>query len=104
MRRTSRAASGETGTFMSDQPTADRLTGPAATSGDDLAVAAPELPRPQIREVTAHSIAGGLALLLTVLGVALGVGAIAVGGILADGGNKAAGIPLILAGGIILLG
>ncbi|MEU5010184.1 SPFH domain-containing protein [Streptomyces sp. NPDC021749] len=62
------------------------------------------MPRPQIREVAAHSIPGGLALLLTVLGAALGVGAIAVGGILADGGNKAAGIPLILAGGVILLG
>ncbi|GAB7031305.1 SPFH domain-containing protein [Streptomyces platensis] len=93
---------------MSDQPTADRLTGPSsgpgAAPGDDLAVTAPEMPRPQIREVAAHSIPGGLALLLTVLGAALGVGAIAVGGILADGGNKAAGIPLILAGGVILLG
>ncbi|MER6311945.1 SPFH domain-containing protein [Streptomyces sp. NPDC001657] len=61
------------------------------------------MPRPQIREVRAHSIAGGLALLLTVLGVALGVAGIAVGGILADGGNKAAGIPLILAGAAVLL-
>ncbi|MFU9033431.1 MULTISPECIES: SPFH domain-containing protein [Streptomyces] len=62
------------------------------------------MPRPQIREVRAHSIAGGLALLLTVLGVALGVAGIAVGGILADGGNKGAGIPLILVGAAVLLG
>ncbi|MBL1088625.1 SPFH domain-containing protein [Streptomyces sp. 9-7] len=91
---------------MSEKPAADHLTGPTSgpTAGDDLAVTAPEMPRPQIREVRAHSIAGGLALLLTVLGVALGVAGIAVGGILADGGNKGAGIPLILVGAAVLLG
>lgn len=31
----------------------------------------PEMPEPRVRETTAHSIPGGLGLLLTVLGVAL---------------------------------
>ncbi|MFD5392979.1 SPFH domain-containing protein [Streptomyces sp. NPDC127097] len=84
---------------MSDQTPADRTGGP----GDDLTVDAPEMPRPQVREVPAHSIGGGLALLLTVLGVALGIVAIISGGILGDGGNKATGVPLIIGGVLLLL-
>ncbi|MCZ1007714.1 SPFH domain-containing protein [Streptomyces lydicus] len=85
---------------MSDQTATDRTTGPGA----DLDVDAPEMPRPQVREVPAHSIAGGLALLLTVLGVALGIAMIVVGGILSDGGDKAVGAPMIIVGVALLLG
>ncbi|MFF3540939.1 SPFH domain-containing protein [Streptomyces platensis] len=84
---------------MSDQTPADRTGDP----GDDLTVDAPEMPRPQVREVPAHSIGGGLALLLTVLGVALGIALIIVGGILGDGGEKAAGVPMIIGGVVLLL-
>ncbi|MGW2390128.1 SPFH domain-containing protein [Streptomyces lydicamycinicus] len=84
---------------MTDQTSADRTGG----AGDDLTVDAPEMPRPQVREVPAHSIGGGLALLLTVLGVALGIAVIIVGGILGDGGNKAAAVPMIIGGVALLL-
>ncbi|AJC56225.1 SPFH domain-containing protein [Streptomyces sp. 769] len=65
---------------------------------------APEMPAPQVRERAAHSIPGGLALLLTVLGVALGVVVIVVGGITGNNGNKAAAIPLVLVGILLLVG
>ncbi|USA01503.1 SPFH domain-containing protein [Streptomyces lydicamycinicus] len=84
---------------MTDQTSADRTGG----AGDDLTVDAPEMPRPQVREVPAHSIGGGLALLLTVLGVALGIAVIIVGGILGDGGNKAAAVPMTIGGVVLLL-
>ncbi|MGW7576396.1 SPFH domain-containing protein [Streptomyces sp. NPDC054765] len=85
---------------MSDQTPAGRTTGP----GGGLSVDAPELPRPQVREVPAHSIAGGVALLLTVLGVALGIAVISVGGILGSGGNAAAAAPTVIAGVLLLIG
>ena len=44
--------------------------GPATDPAPD----APEMPTPQVREITAHSIPCGVGLLLTVLGVFLGVG------------------------------
>lgn len=87
------------GDHMTDQTPADRT----GDTGGDLTVDAPEMPRPQVREVPAHSIGGGLALLLTVLGVALGIAVIVVGGILGDGGNKAAAVPLIIGGVVLLL-
>ncbi|QIK11262.1 SPFH domain-containing protein [Streptomyces sp. Je 1-4] len=80
---------------MSDKAPADR-------PGGDLGVDAPEMPRPQVREVPAHSIGGGLALLLTVLGVALSIGLLIVGGILGSAGKDAAAIPMFI-GGILLL-
>ncbi|MGW1378107.1 SPFH domain-containing protein [Streptomyces sp. NPDC002446] len=83
------------------EPTPTELTTPP---GDEPAVDAPEMPRPQVRETPAHSIPGGLALLLTVLGVALGVAVIIVGGVLGNGGNNAAGVPLVIAGVLLLLG
>lgn len=85
---------------MSDQTPAGRTTGP----DDELAVDAPEMPGPQVREVTAHSIPGGVALLLTVIGVALGIAAISVGGVLGSGGHDAAAAPTVIAGVLILLG
>ncbi|MGY5126850.1 SPFH domain-containing protein [Streptomyces nigrescens] len=84
---------------MSDQTPADRTDGP----GGDLTVDAPEMPRPQVREVPAHSIGGGLALLLTVLGVALSIGLLIVGGIIGSGGNNAVAVPMFLVGVLLLL-
>ncbi|WP_329232400.1 MULTISPECIES: SPFH domain-containing protein [unclassified Streptomyces] len=69
-------------------------TGPGA----DLTPDAPEMPAPQVREVTAHSIPGGLGLLLTVLGVFLGVALAIVGGVLGSDGHNGVGIPLFVLG------
>ncbi|GGN41580.1 membrane protein [Streptomyces kronopolitis] len=85
---------------MSDQTPAGRGTGPDGAP----AVDAPEMPSPQVREVTAHSIPGGVALLLTVLGVALGIAAISIGSVLGSGGHGAAVAPIVVAGVLILLG
>ncbi|AZS76665.1 hypothetical protein DDE74_25820 [Streptomyces lydicus] len=76
---------------------------PADRPGGDLGVDAPEMPRPQVREVPAHSIGGGLALLLTVLGVALGIGLLIVGAIVGSSGNNAAAVPVILVGVLLPL-
>ncbi|PNE39164.1 MULTISPECIES: SPFH domain-containing protein [Streptomyces] len=75
-----------------------------ATPTPTASADAPEMPAPQVRERAAHSIPGGLALLLTVLGVALGVVVIVVGGITGNNGNKAAAIPLVLVGILLLVG
>ncbi|MFF7232250.1 SPFH domain-containing protein [Streptomyces sioyaensis] len=85
---------------MSDHTAAGQTAGPDG----ELAVDAPEMPRPQVREVTAHSIPGGVALLLTVLGVALGIAVICVGGILGSGGHDNAAAPTVIAGVLLLLG
>ncbi|MER5551618.1 SPFH domain-containing protein [Streptomyces sp. NPDC002793] len=74
-------------------------TGPGA----DLTPDAPEMPTPQVRETTAHSIPGGLGLLLTIVGVLLGVGLAIVGGVLASDGNKGAGIPLLVVGPLLTI-
>ncbi|MFH9835360.1 SPFH domain-containing protein [Streptomyces sp. NPDC017201] len=68
--------------------------GPAAELTPDT----PEMPEPQVREVTAHSIPGGLGLLLTVLGVFLGVALCIIGGVLGSDGNNAVGVPLFILG------
>ncbi|WP_031091722.1 SPFH domain-containing protein [Streptomyces sp. NRRL S-15] len=66
--------------------------------GADLMPDAPEMPAPQVRETTAHSIPGGLGLLLTVFGVFLGVALCIVGGVLGSNGHNGAGIPLFVLG------
>lgn len=66
--------------------------------GADLTPDAPEMPAPQVREMTAHSIPGGLGLLLTVLGVFLGVALAIVGGVLGSDGHNGIGIPLFVLG------
>ncbi|MEU5658107.1 SPFH domain-containing protein [Streptomyces sp. NPDC047737] len=66
--------------------------------GADLTPDAPEMPAPQVRETTAHSIPGGLGLLLTVLGVFLGVALAIVGGVLGSDGHNGVGIPLFVLG------
>ncbi|MEU8708491.1 SPFH domain-containing protein [Streptomyces sp. NPDC048565] len=66
--------------------------------GADLTPDAPEMPTPQVRETTAHSIPGGLGLLLTILGVFIGVALCIIGGVLGSDGNNAAGVPLFILG------
>ncbi|MFD6530067.1 SPFH domain-containing protein [Streptomyces sp. NPDC060184] len=61
------------------------------------------MPASQVREVTAHSIPGGLGLLLTVVGVLIGVGVIVVGGILGSGGNNGLGVPLVIVGILLVI-
>ncbi|MEU1087914.1 SPFH domain-containing protein [Streptomyces sp. NPDC005576] len=69
----------------------------------DLPVNAPKLPAAQVREVTAHSIPGGLGLLLTVVGVLLGVGVIVIGGVLGSGGDDGAGAALVIVGILLVI-
>ncbi len=74
--------------------TKDKST-PTADPGADL----PAMPEPQVREVPAHSIGGGLALLLGLVGLAAGVGMIVGATAVTGGGAKAALIvPGILIG------
>ncbi|GHA81007.1 MULTISPECIES: SPFH domain-containing protein [Streptomyces] len=64
----------------------------------DLTPDAPEMPAPQVRETTAHSIPGGFGLLLTVLGVFLGIGLAIGGGVLGGNGHNGVGVPLLILG------
>ncbi|MFG3252639.1 SPFH domain-containing protein [Streptomyces sp. NPDC048172] len=64
----------------------------------------PEMPTPEVREVTAHSIPGGLALLLGLVGFLIGVGAVVGGGALASGGSGGVGAVLIVLGVLLLIG
>lgn len=58
----------------------------------------PEMPAPRVREFAAHSIGGGLALLLGLVGLLLGAGMIAGATMIAATGAKAA----LIAGGIVI--
>ncbi|MGW1219430.1 SPFH domain-containing protein [Streptomyces californicus] len=69
----------------------------------DLSIDAPDMPEPQVREVTAHSIPGGLGLLLTVLGVFAGVGLAVVGGVVGADGNNVVGVPLLILGILLVI-
>jgi regulator of protease activity HflC (stomatin/prohibitin superfamily) len=60
----------------------------------------PEMPAPRVREFTAHSIGGGLALLLGLVGLLVGAGLIAAGGTVSDSGAKAA---LIIVGILVAI-
>ncbi|WP_031083392.1 SPFH domain-containing protein [Streptomyces sp. NRRL WC-3549] len=73
-------------------------------AGPGLAPDTPEMPAPQVRETAAHSIPGGLGLLLTVLGVVLGVGLAIVGGVVGSNGNNAVGIPVCILGVLLTIG
>ncbi|WP_442809704.1 SPFH domain-containing protein [Streptomyces sp. NBC_01335] len=61
------------------------------------------MPASQVREVTAHSIPGGLGLLLTVVGVLIGVGVIVVGGVLGSGGSDGLGAALVIVGILVVI-
>ncbi|MFE0812967.1 SPFH domain-containing protein [Streptomyces sp. NPDC058794] len=60
----------------------------------------PEMPAPRVRETQAHSIGGGMALLLGLVGLVAGAGLIAVATAVSTAGGKAA---LIVAGIVIAL-
>ncbi|MEU8625229.1 SPFH domain-containing protein [Streptomyces sp. NPDC048669] len=77
-------------------------TTPGAPSAD-LTPDAPQMPDPQVRETTAHSIAGGLGLLLTVIGVIVGVGLAIVGGVVGSDGNNSVGIPVCILGVLLAI-
>ncbi|MEV8308437.1 SPFH domain-containing protein [Streptomyces flavidovirens] len=67
---------------------------PSTSAPTDL----PDMPAPRVRERAAHSIGGGLALLLGLLGLLAGVGLVATGATLASTGPKVA---LIVTGVVI---
>ncbi|MEU2587777.1 SPFH domain-containing protein [Streptomyces avermitilis] len=58
----------------------------------------PEMPAPRVREFAAHSIGGGLALLLGLVGLLLGAGMIAGASMIAATGAKAA----LITGGLVI--
>ncbi|MFG2551591.1 SPFH domain-containing protein [Streptomyces sp. NPDC048581] len=60
----------------------------------------PEMPAPQVREFTAHSIGGGLALLLGLVGLLLGAGLLVGAGAVSGAGGKAV---LIIAGILVVI-
>ncbi|APS19482.1 SPFH domain-containing protein [Streptomyces parvus] len=74
-----------------------------ATAAADLSIDAPDMPAPQVREVVAHSIPGGLGLLLTVLGVFAGIGLSIFGGVTGANGNNAVGVPLLIFGVLLVI-
>ncbi|NEC19570.1 SPFH domain-containing protein [Streptomyces parvus] len=78
----------------------DHRPGAAAA---DLSIDAPDMPAPQVREIVAHSIPGGLGLLLTVLGVFAGIGLGIFGGVIGANGNNAVGVPLLIFGVLLVL-
>ncbi|RCG20475.1 SPFH domain-containing protein [Streptomyces diacarni] len=65
---------------------------------------APEMPAPEVRETSAHSIPGGLALLLGLIGFLIGVGATVLGGGMASDGQGAAGTTLLVIGILVVIG
>ncbi|MFI2079426.1 SPFH domain-containing protein [Streptomyces rubiginosohelvolus] len=69
----------------------------------DLSIDAPDMPEPQVREVVAHAIPGGLGLLLTVVGVFAGAGLAIAGGVIGANGSNAVGIPLLILGVLLVL-
>ncbi|MEV6316087.1 SPFH domain-containing protein [Streptomyces sp. NPDC051776] len=62
---------------------------------------APQMPKPQVREVAAHDIGGGLALLLGLIGLLVGAGTVIGGAAVSSDGPAAVGVPLILLGVVI---
>ncbi|HEX5566553.1 MAG TPA: SPFH domain-containing protein [Streptomyces sp.] len=72
-------------------------TGPTA---EDL----PGLPAPRVREVPAHSVHGGLALLLGLLGTLAGLGGVIAGLVLTKEEVSGVGSALIAVGALVLLG
>lgn len=64
----------------------------------------PDMPAPRVRESAAHSIPGGLALLLGLFGALLGAGGIVIGGTLIGDGSSGVGGTLLVAGILVLIG
>ncbi|MEE1804266.1 SPFH domain-containing protein [Streptomyces sp. NPDC101062] len=74
---------------------------PGGRDTADAVDGAPRIPDPQVREFAAHSIGGGLALLLGLLGVVVGTVLIVAGAAAGSGGTKAI---LIIAGALVVTG
>ncbi|MFE3825062.1 SPFH domain-containing protein [Streptomyces sp. NPDC059092] len=81
--------------------TSTRTGTPGARDTAGTADGAPEIPEPQVREFAARSIGGGLALLLGLLGVVVGVVLVVAGAAAGSGGTKAI---LIVAGALVVSG
>ncbi|MEU6081474.1 SPFH domain-containing protein [Streptomyces sp. NPDC047108] len=62
---------------------------------------APQMPKPQVREVAARDIGGGLALLLGLIGLIAGAGTVIAGAAVSSDGTPAVGVPLIVLGVVI---
>ncbi|MEU9672583.1 MULTISPECIES: SPFH domain-containing protein [Streptomyces] len=75
---------------------------PDATAAD-LSIDAPDMPAPQVREVVAHAIPGGLGLLLTVVGVFAGIGLVIGGAVLNGDGAGSVGVTLIILGVLLVI-
>ncbi|MEU5328201.1 SPFH domain-containing protein [Streptomyces parvus] len=73
------------------------------TAAADLSIDAPDMPAPQVREVVAHAIPGGLGLLLTVLGVFAGIGLIIGGAVLNGDGAGTVGVTLLILGVLLVI-
>lgn len=71
----------------------------AAAEHEDL----PGMPAPEVRERAAHSVPGGLALALGLLGFLLGLGGSIAGGVLIDSGTVGLGSALLVLGILVLL-
>lgn len=76
---------------------------PTPAPATDLTPDAPQMPEPQVREVPAHSIPGGLGLLLTVLGAFVGIALAIVGGVIGSHGNNGVGIPVCVLGVLLAI-
>ena len=74
-----------------------------STREDATPAGAVEPPKTPVREVAAHSIHGGLALLIGLLGVLLGIGMTIYGAVLANDGSGAGGAVLIVVGVLLLI-
>ncbi|WP_394379549.1 SPFH domain-containing protein [Streptomyces cacaoi] len=64
----------------------------------------PEMPTPEVREVTARSVHGGLALFLGLVGVLAGAAACVGGGRLLADGSTAGGAALLVVGVLVVIG
>ncbi|MFE0687763.1 SPFH domain-containing protein [Streptomyces sp. JH002] len=73
------------------------------TTGSELTVDTPEMPEPRVRETPAHSIPGGLALLLTFLGTVASIGTGIGGVVLANDESVGVGVLLIVGGSLLFL-
>ncbi|WP_432051923.1 SPFH domain-containing protein [Streptomyces xiamenensis] len=73
------------------------------TTGSELIVDTPEMPEPRVRETPAHSIPGGLALLLTFLGTVASIGTGIGGVVLANNDSVGVGVLLIVGGSLLFL-
>ncbi|HZG03391.1 MAG TPA: SPFH domain-containing protein [Streptomyces sp.] len=76
------------------------MSAAAAQTVGDL----PEMPAPRVREIPAHSVSGGLALLLGLLGLLAGAGGVVAGARLASGESGGVGAALIVTGVLLVIG